>query len=76
MGVGDEPVPQTHELGLHHGGDLVVLSRSQPEQRVDLVDEDDARLQLLCEREHRCRQLLRLPVPSPDNLFIKLINFN
>lgn len=36
-GLGDEAVPQRHELRLHHGGGLVVVRRARAQERLDLV---------------------------------------
>ena len=35
-----------HELRLDHGGGLVVVRVARPQQGVDLVDEDDAGLEM------------------------------
>ena len=61
----DGQMNDLHELSLDHGSGLVIVRVAGSQQRVDLVDEDDAGLDLPGQGEHRRRQLLALPVPGP-----------
>ena len=62
--LGFESIPELHELGLDHGRGLVVMAVACPEERVDLVDEDDAGRDLLRQREHGSGKFLRFAIPS------------
>ena len=64
--LGFESIPELHELGLDHGRGLVVVAVACPEERVDLVDEDDAGRDLLRQREHGSGKFLRFAVPSKE----------
>lgn len=49
-----ESVPERHELGLHEVGGLVLGGHAAlAQEAVDLVHEDDGRLQLVRQTEHR-----------------------
>src|SRR5699024_8560510 len=54
---------EDHKLRLHHRRRLVVMSLALSQKGIDLVDEDDARLNFDGQGEDSCRQLLRLAVP-------------
>ena len=52
-----------HKLCLHHGSDLVITLGALTQERVDFVDEDDARLYLAREAEQAGDELVRLAIP-------------
>jgi len=56
-------IPHCHELGFHHIGDFVVIVPTFPQERIDLVNEDNSGLHLLCQREQGCHQLVGLSEP-------------
>lgn len=52
-----------NESNLHHSSHLVIIATPLSHERVDFVDEDDARLQLLGEREEAGDELVRFSEP-------------
>mmetsp|Transcript_5095 Transcript_5095/g.12244 ORF Transcript_5095/g.12244 Transcript_5095/m.12244 type:complete len:294 (-) Transcript_5095:107-988(-) len=58
-----DSVPKRHEFALHVVAGLEFAVLTLTEEGVDLVDEDDARLHLPRQREHRLDELLRLAEP-------------
>ena len=52
-----------HELRLHHPCHFVIVLRALAQERVDFVNEHDARLRLAREREQGRHELVRLAVP-------------
>lgn len=52
-----------HELGLHHPCHFVITLRSLPQEGINLVDKDDARLCFPCKAEETSNELVRLSVP-------------
>mmetsp|Transcript_3901 Transcript_3901/g.11290 ORF Transcript_3901/g.11290 Transcript_3901/m.11290 type:complete len:389 (-) Transcript_3901:239-1405(-) len=58
-----EAVPKGHELRLHVVGRLVLVAVPLPQHGVNLVDEDDRRLQLHGEGENRGHELLSVAEP-------------
>ena len=50
-------------LGLHHTARLVLTAPSLPQDCVNLVNEDDARLQLPCQTEDGVHQLVAVTIP-------------
>mmetsp|Transcript_3104 Transcript_3104/g.10743 ORF Transcript_3104/g.10743 Transcript_3104/m.10743 type:complete len:310 (-) Transcript_3104:592-1521(-) len=61
--IGSESVPKRHELRLHVVRGLVLVAVPLAEHRVDLVDEDDAWLELHGQGEDRRHQLLGVTKP-------------
>ena len=52
-----------HELRLHHPRHLMVILGPLPQERVDLIDEDDTRLALPRQAKKSRHKLIRLPIP-------------
>jgi hypothetical protein len=62
-GRGCEAVPVGHELGLDHAACFVLARSALSQDGVNLVDEDNARLQLPCQAEDGVDELVGVAVP-------------
>ena len=56
-------IPQLHELSFDHGGGFVILLCSHSQETVNLVNEDDAGLDLPRQCEDCSGELLTLSIP-------------
>jgi len=58
IGTAHQAIPLQHELGLHHGGGLVIATAAHPQKGFDFVNENDAGLDLLGQGKDGSGQLL------------------